>query len=110
MDFKLDKEQEMIRAMVREFAETEIKPIVSEHDEAQEFPWETVKKMAELNLLGLIFPPEYGGAGVGYVSYAIAVEEISRVCGAHGITVAASVIDVCCHRCVCDIRFIIARR
>lgn len=79
----------MIRTMVREFAETEIKPIVPDYDETQEFPWETVKKMADLNLLGLIFPPEYGGAGVGYISYAIAVEEISRVCGAHGITVAA---------------------
>ncbi len=89
MDFKLTKEHEMIRTMVREFAETEIKPIVPEYDENQEFPWVTVKKMAELNLLGLIFPNEYGGAGVGYISYAIAVEEISRVCGAHGITVAA---------------------
>jgi alkylation response protein AidB-like acyl-CoA dehydrogenase len=75
--------------MVRNFAETEIKPIVPEYDEKQEFPWETVRKMADLNLLGLIFPPEYGGAGVGYISYAIAVEEVSRVCGAHGITVAA---------------------
>lgn len=89
MDFKLTKEHEMIRTMVREFAETEIKPIVPDYDETQEFPWETVKKMADLNLLGLIFPPEYGGAGVGYISYAIAVEEVSRVCGAHGITVAA---------------------
>lgn len=89
LDFKLTKEHEMIRTMVREFAETEIKPIVPEYDENQEFPWVTVKKMAELNLLGLIFPNEYGGAGVGYISYAIAVEEISRVCGAHGITVAA---------------------
>jgi alkylation response protein AidB-like acyl-CoA dehydrogenase len=89
LDFKLTKEHEMIRTMVRNFAETEIKPIVPEYDENQEFPWVTVRKMADLNLLGLIFPPEYGGAGVGYISYAIAVEEVSRVCGAHGITVAA---------------------
>jgi alkylation response protein AidB-like acyl-CoA dehydrogenase len=89
LDFKLTKEHEMIRTMVRDFAETEIKPIVPEYDENQEFPWVTVRKMADLNLLGLIFPPEYGGAGVGYISYAIAVEEVSRVCGAHGITVAA---------------------
>jgi alkylation response protein AidB-like acyl-CoA dehydrogenase len=89
LDFKLTKEHEMIRTMVRNFAETEIKPIVPDYDEKQEFPWETVRKMADLNLLGLIFPPEYGGAGVGYISYAIAVEEVSRVCGAHGITVAA---------------------
>lgn len=79
----------MVRKMVREFAENEIRPIAAEYDETQEFPWDTVKKMGELNLLGLIFPKEYGGAGVGYVSYAIAIEEISRVCGAHGITVAA---------------------
>jgi len=89
MNFKLNKEQEMLRKMVREFAETEIKPIAAEYDEKQEFPWETVKKMGELNLLGLIFPKEYGGADVGYIGYAIAVEEISRVCGSHGITVAA---------------------
>lgn len=89
MNFELTKEQEMVRKMVREFAETEIKPIAAEYDEKQEFPWETVKKMGELNLLGLIFPKEYGGADVGYIGYAIAVEEISRVCGSHGITVAA---------------------
>ncbi len=89
MNFELTKEQEMVRKMVREFAETEIKPIAAEYDETQEFPWETVKKMGELNLLGLIFPKEYGGADVGYIGYAIAVEEVSRICGAHGITVAA---------------------
>jgi alkylation response protein AidB-like acyl-CoA dehydrogenase len=89
MNFELTKEQEMVRKMVREFAETEIKPIAAEYDESQEFPWETVKKMGELNLLGLIFPKEYGGADVGYIGYAIAVEEVSRICGAHGITVAA---------------------
>jgi alkylation response protein AidB-like acyl-CoA dehydrogenase len=89
MRFELTKEQEMIRKMVREFAETEIKPIAAEFDETQNFPWDTVKKMGELNLLGLIFPKKYGGADVGYIGYAIAVEEISRVCGAHGITVAA---------------------
>lgn len=89
MNFELTKEQEMLRKMVREFAETEIKPIAAEYDENQEFPWETVKKMGKLNLLGLIFPKEYGGADVGYIGYAIAVEEVSRVCGAHGITVAA---------------------
>jgi butyryl-CoA dehydrogenase len=89
MRFQLTKEQEMVRKMVREFAENEIKPIAAEFDETQEFPWDTVKKMGELNLLGLIFPKEYGGAGVDYVSYTIAVEEVSRVCGAHGITVAA---------------------
>ncbi|ODS35439.1 MAG: acyl-CoA dehydrogenase [Candidatus Altiarchaeales archaeon WOR_SM1_79] len=89
MNFELTKEQEMLRRMVREFAENEIRPIAAEYDEKQEFPWETVKRMGELNLLGLIFPKKYGGADVGYIGYAIAVEEISRVCGSHGITVAA---------------------
>ena len=89
MRFELTKEQEMIRKMVREFAENEIKPIASEYDENQEFPWETVKKMGKLNLLGLIFPKKYGGSDAGYVGYAIAIEEISRICGSHGITVAA---------------------
>ncbi len=89
MRFELTKEQTMIRKMVREFAENEIRPIASEYDEKQEFPWETVKKMGELNLLGLVFPKKYGGADAGYVGYAIAVEEISRICGSHGITVAA---------------------
>ena len=89
MNFKLTKEHEMIRKMVREFAETEIGPIAAEYDESQEFPWVTIRKMADLNLLGLIIPREYGGAGVDYIGYAIAIEEISRVCGGHGLSVAA---------------------
>ncbi len=89
MRFELTKEQTMIRKMVREFAENEIRPIASEYDEKQEFPWEVVRKMGKRNLLGLIFPKKYGGADAGYVGYAIAVEEISRICGSHGITVAA---------------------
>ena len=87
MDFKLTKEQELLRKTVREFAENEIKPIAAEFDESQEFPWDTVKKMGRLGLLGLIFPEKYGGSNAGYVGYAIAVEEVSRICGSHGITV-----------------------
>jgi butyryl-CoA dehydrogenase len=85
MDFNPTKEQEMIRHMVSEFAEKEVKPRAAEIDETGEFPWETIKKMAQLNLLGLPIPKEYGGAGVDSVSYSIAVEEISKRCAATGV-------------------------
>ncbi|UCG69416.1 MAG: acyl-CoA dehydrogenase [Thermoplasmata archaeon] len=85
MDFHPTKEQEMIRNMVSEFAEKEVKPLASEIDSTGEFPWKTIKKMAKLNLLGLPIPKEYGGAGVDSVSYSIAVEEISKRCAATGV-------------------------
>ncbi len=85
MDFRLTKEQEMIRAMVSEFAEKEVKPYASEIDTTGEFPWETINKMAKLNLLGLPIPTEYGGAGVDTISYSIAVEEISKRCASTGV-------------------------
>lgn len=75
----------MIKSMVSEFAEKEVKPHASEIDETGEFPWETIRKMAKLNLLGLPIPKEYGGAGVDTVSYAIAVEEISKRCASTGV-------------------------
>ncbi len=89
MHFTLTREQQMIRAMVREFAENEIRPYAQEWDLKKEFPMETVKKMGKLGLMGLPIPKEYGGAGVDYISYAIAVEEISRIDGSMGITVAS---------------------
>jgi len=85
MDFNPTKEQEMIRAMVSEFAEKEVKPLASEIDTTGEFPWETIKKMAKLNLLGLPIPTKYGGAGVDTISYVIAVEEISKRCASTGV-------------------------
>jgi butyryl-CoA dehydrogenase len=85
MDFNPTKEQEMIRAMVSEFAEKEVKPLASEIDATGEFPWETIKKMAKLNLLGLPIPTKYGGAGVDTISYVIAVEEISKRCASTGV-------------------------
>jgi len=91
MDFQLSPEHKMIRKITREFAETEIRPIAAEYDERQEFPWETVRKMGEMGLLGIIFPEKYGGAGSDYIGYAIGVEEIARVDGSHGITMAAHV-------------------
>ena len=89
MEFKLTEQHNILRKTVREFAEKEIRPIARQYDDTQEFPWDTVKKMAAMGLMGIIFPPEYGGAGMDYISYAIGVEEISRICGAHGITMAA---------------------
>jgi len=87
MNFSPTKEQQMIRKMVREFAENEIKPIVEEMDEEAKYPYETVEKAAKLGLLGMPFPKEYGGCGTDYVAYAIAIEELSRVCGSHGVIV-----------------------
>ena len=83
--FELGEEQQAVRDMVREFAESEIRPIAAEIDETHEFPHENVKKMAELGLLGMIVPEAYGGAGMDYLSYVIAVEELSRVCATHGL-------------------------
>ncbi|MGB3903328.1 MAG: acyl-CoA dehydrogenase [Anaerolineae bacterium] len=91
MDFQLGEEQRMIREMVRDFAENEIMPIASEIDREGRFPFETFKKMGELGIMGLPWPEEYGGAGADTVCYAIAVEEISRACGSHGISYAAHI-------------------
>lgn len=87
----LTDEQQMLRDMVHDFAQNEVKPIAAEIDETCRFPAETVKQMGEIGLMGIVFPEEYGGAGMDYVCYAIAVEEISRVCGSHGITLAAHI-------------------
>jgi hypothetical protein len=89
MDFELNDEQKQVRMSVREFAEGEIAPHVREWDEAQHFPVELVPKLAELGLMGVIFPEQYGGAGMGYVEYATIIEELSRVDGSVGISVAA---------------------
>ncbi|MCU1307120.1 MAG: acyl-CoA dehydrogenase-like protein [Candidatus Angelobacter sp.] len=89
MDFQLNDEQLQLKKSVREFAEREILPNVMKWDEASEFPLSTVKELGKLGLMGIIFPPEYGGAGLGYVEYVIAVEELSRVDGSVGIIVAA---------------------
>ncbi len=89
MNFELNEEQKQIKFSIREFAESEIGPHVMEWDEAQHFPVELRPKLAELGLLGIIFPEEYGGAGMGYVEYATIIEEIARVCGSVGLSVAA---------------------
>ena len=89
MDFTPTPEQEMIRKQVREFAEREIKPIATAMDESGEFPRESVAKMAGLGLLGMTVPAELEGGGLDTVSYAIAIEEVSRVDGSHGLVMAA---------------------
>ncbi len=89
MDFQLNDEQQQLKKSVREFAEREILPHVMEWDEASEFPLATIKEMGQLGLMGVIFPQEHGGAGLGYVEYATAIEELSRVDGSVGIIVAA---------------------
>jgi alkylation response protein AidB-like acyl-CoA dehydrogenase len=89
LDFQLNDEQLQLKKSVREFAEREIAPHVMTWDEASEFPMATVKELGKLGLLGIIFPPEYGGAGMGYVEYITAIEELSRVDGSVGIIVAA---------------------
>ena len=88
-DWALDEEQEALRKEVRNFAQREILPHVSEWDEASQFPHEVVKQLGEMGLLGVIFPSELGGAGLGYVEYVLAIEELSRVDGSVGIIVAA---------------------
>jgi alkylation response protein AidB-like acyl-CoA dehydrogenase len=89
VDFALTEEQEQIRGGVREFAEAEILPHVMEWDEAACFPTETMAKLAEMGLLGVFIPQEYGGAGLGYLEYAIVIEELSRVDGSLGLTVSS---------------------
>ena len=89
MDFSFTDEQQQLRRTVREFAEAEIAPNVMEWDEASHFPAEIIPKLADLGLLGVIFPEEYGGSGLGYIEYVIAIEELSRVDGSIGIIVAA---------------------
>jgi len=89
MNFELNEEQQQVKMSVREFAEGEVAPHVREWDETQHFPVELLPKLAELGLMGIIFPEQYGGAGMGYIEYATIIEELSRVDGSVGISVAA---------------------
>ncbi|MFZ4513483.1 MAG: acyl-CoA dehydrogenase family protein [Geothrix sp.] len=89
MDVTLPDHVEALRQEVRKFAEKEIRPHVMEWDEAKTFPMDVVKKLGEMGMMGVIFPEQYGGAGMGYLEYAVVVEELSRVDGSVGITVAA---------------------
>lgn len=89
MNFELTQEQKFVRKMVRKFAETEVEPIAADIDKEHRFPTETVEKMARFGMLGVPIPKEYGGAGGDNISYAITVEELSRVCGSTGVICSA---------------------
>lgn len=89
MNFELTEEQNFIRESVRDFAEREIRPVAKELDEKQEFSLDLTKKMGEIGLFGMIIPEEYGGQGLDYLSFIIAVEELARVDSSQAATVAA---------------------
>lgn len=90
MNFVLTEEQQMMRKMVRDFAEKEIQPTAAQRDETEEFDRALMfDKLGELGLTGVVFPEQYGGAGADYICYAIAVEELSRVCASTGVTLSA---------------------
>jgi len=80
MDFELTEEQKIIQATVRDFAQNELAPVADALDQAEEFPMNNFKRMAELGLTGMILPPEYGGSGSDELSLAIAMEEIAKAC------------------------------
>ena len=95
MDFTLDKQHEMARKLFHDFAEAEVKPLAQEIDETEEFPAENVKKMQKLGFMGIPFPKEYGGQGRDPLTYAMCVEELSKVCGTTGVIVSAHT-SLCC--------------
>src|ERR671930_2643989 len=88
-DYDLSQEHELVRRTVREFAEEKIAPVAEELDREHRFPYELVAEMSELGLMGIPVPEEWGGAGGDTVSYAIAIEELTRVDSSVAITVAA---------------------
>ena len=89
MDFTLSKKHEMARTLFKEFAEKEVKPLAQEVDETEQFPRGTVDKMAKNGFLGIPVPKEYGGQGCDPLTYAMCVEELSKVCGTTGVIVSA---------------------
>jgi len=89
MNFQLTREQELVQQMVRQFAINEVKPIAAEIDETERFPMENVEKMAKLGIMGIPFAKEFGGAGGDVLSYILAVEELSKVCGTTGVILSA---------------------
>ena len=89
MDFSLSKEHEMARQLFKDFAETEVKPLAQEIDQEHRFPRETVEKLAKYGFLGIPVPKELGGQGCDILTYAMCVEEMSKVCGTTGVIVSA---------------------
>ena len=95
MDFQLSKEQKFMRKLVQEFAQKEVAPIAATTDKEHKFPLDTVKKMGHYGLLGIPFSSQYGGGGGDNLAYAIAVEELSRVCASTGVICSAHT-SLCC--------------
>ena len=95
MDFTLSKEHQLFRKMYREFAENEVKPLAEQIDEEERFPMETVEKMGKLGMMGIYFPKQYGGAGADVLAYAMAVEEMAKVCGTTAVILSAHTSHCC---------------
>ena len=95
MNFLLSKEHEMARQLFRNFAVNEVEPLAQEIDEEERFPLETVEKLSKYGFMGIPFPKEYGGQGCDYLTYAMAVEELSKVCATTGVIVSAHT-SLCC--------------
>ena len=95
MEFKLNDEQELLRDTIREFTENEIAPIAAELDENERFPEELIPMLADIGVMGIPIPEEYGGVGMGNLDYVLAVEEISKACASTGVTVSAHT-SLCC--------------
>lgn len=95
MDFALSKKHEMARTLFKEFAEKEVKPLAQEVDETEQFPRETVEKMAKYGFMGIPVPKEYGGQGCDVLTYTMCVEELSKACGTTGVIVSAHT-SLCC--------------
>ncbi len=87
MEFSYSKEQLEMKAMLKEFGEKELEPILDKMDREAEYPMDTVKKLGKMGIMGMPFPKEYGGAGLDYITYVMAVEEISKICPSHGVIV-----------------------
>jgi len=90
MDFKLTPEQEMIRDMVRDFTEKNIKPVATLYDEEKQFPYQNLKRMADLGLMGMNIPVDFGGSDVGVVAYSLAITEIAKGCASHAVTTSVT--------------------
>ncbi len=95
MDYLLTEEQRMLRDMVAKFAKEKIAPVASENERNHRFPWDIIREAGELGLMGIAYPPEYGGAGMDFVSYFLAIEEISRWCASTGVIISAHSSLVC---------------
>jgi butyryl-CoA dehydrogenase len=96
MKFNLTEEQQMVRDMVRDFAQNEIAPVIKDLEKKGEFPHDIIRKLGELNLLGIIVPEKYGGAGLDNISYSVAIEEIAKVCASTAVTLSVTN-SVCCY-------------